>query len=663
MEITWDSLEVLRDQWQDDCRMMIPEFELLDGDRMEAEIVRARGMLDMHGASNLAVISAVLRDMDEDKGPIPPQWWWIAACLEILPDLESHPWFELVWWTYYDMRGKRETTTLWGSASCGKTEVFAALVLTNLVIWYDDFHVYVSSPYKNAGADKIWKAVNKRVESWVEDRPDWAVELELTFKSVKDEISARHITGASSTAAFVSLETTAPVQGKKRERREGVTKFDKRRGAVMIIGDELIINNMACRRFLEGEENIVSNTNFMGFVGMNPIPDQVTHANAIKFSEPSEVSRESLTEHGSFTWRTTLGRLLRFCMANSPNRFNDEPVFDFLINHEQADAATKRGEHAYAAQVAAWGWAGGMGNGGVLSLDRVNAEDRQAGPAWTMVPEKIGFFDLAFGGRDPAGYCCLEMGTALVNGVDTHVFNGSDHQKLSVMREWIPTKAEIEKFIYLARERGGRAPTDMHAGRPCDANHHMTFQVLSKARELGIPKGRVSFDSSLRPDITIMMRDALGHVPWFYSGTRPLKDEQVGWPLWPPIMKPDSTRTVWLDLHSQPISCAWRFAEHLVSQGHVHGLSKLRKGLMELISRKWVPGVGGKYDVEGKKKLAISPMWGETFALAVVFGHRFCGALPQLLKDRPQVTGTTENYFEHPAFAIKTTRLNPRMWK
>ena len=652
----------LRDKWQDDCRLMIPEFELLDDDRMHDEIDRVREFCGLKGCSDLEVVVYVLRNLDEERGTVPAPWWWITASLLILEDMGAHPWFEVTWWLYHQSRGQRALNTLWGSASCGKTEVFAAMALTNLVVWHGDAHVYVSSPYKNSGSDKIWRALaERRVGIWSEKPPHWAKRLGLKFAYNKAslEITVTDKTGATSTASFISLETAAPIQGRKRQQVVGQTGFDPMRGIMLLIGDELILNPAACEKFMAGEGNLIANNNVMSWTGCNPMPHQVKHANAIEFSAPVEVSIDSLMEHKDFAWRTNRGTLLRFCMANSPNRFARKPVFDYLINEEQAEAATKRGETNYAAQVAGWGWGQGMGNGGVLTLDAVNTPAWQPPPVWATPPHRWAFFDLAFGGSDPAGYICLEAGSALVEGKQVQIVSGVEQEKLHVERMWKPTREEVAEFADLAKQRGGVAP-DLAPGVEVGANAHMVMQVLRVAKRLGIPRGRVSFDSSMRPDVTLMMIQALGTVPYFYSGSRPLKEEESQWSLYPPVTKPDGTATAWSDCHTQVISAAWRFAEHVIVRGNVHGLNRLKKGTQELLGRLWVQRTSSRVDVEGKRSLKTSPMWGETLALGLMYGVRFCGALPHLANEKPLVDGAGM-LTEHPAFAIRSRKL-ARMW-
>jgi hypothetical protein len=297
-----------------------------------------------------------------------------------------------------------------------------------------------------------------------------------------------------------------------------------------------------------------------------------------------------------------------------------------------------------------------MGNGGVLSLDAINTPEYQPAPTWGVPPSRALFVDLAFGGSDPAGYACFDIGQAVIDGKNTHVVSAVEQEKLRVERLWSPTKKEIEDFKMLARERGGEAP-DLEPDVEVGANPLMCYQVLRVASRLGIPKGRVSFDSSLRPDVTLMMLKVLGDVPWFYSGSRKLVEEEANWPLYPPENKPDGMPARWSDRHRQIISCAWRFAEHVIARGHVRGIHKIRKGCMELISRQWISGVSNRSDVEAKAKLAVSPLWGETLALGLVFACRFCGALPQILSEKPMGDGMPEDFTSNPIFEIRSRRL------
>ena len=90
-------------------------------------------------------------------------------------------------------------------------------------------------------------------------------------------------------------------------------------------------------------------------------------------------------------------------------------------------------------------------------------------------------------------------------------------------------------------------------------------------------------------------------------------------------------------------------------------MSRLRKGALELISRRWIQGSTGRTDVEGKKHLAVSPMYAETLALGLAFATRFLGALPQLRNDKVMVNGVAAGFATHEVFQIKPRKL-ARIW-
>ncbi len=653
--------------WTEDCRKIVPDFVLFDEDLMLDELDRIREDLGetSRTMSDLKVIITVLRNKEEEFVNVPTPWLWIYAALIILPDMEDNPWFQTLWWVYEEVRGKREITTLWGSASASKSSFFAAMVITSLVVWHGCSHAYISCPYKNSAEDKIFKEITKRTKVWRDVPPAWATRLGMTISSVNNVATFTDSEGATSSCVLVSLETTAQVQGFKVSRIPGPHKFDPRIGAMIFVGDELIINPSACEEYWNGAGNLVANNNFMGWVGMNPLPHQVKHPNAIMLSAPSKIDVNKLKEHEDFTWRTARGRLIRLCMANSPNRHQQAPVYHYIINHDQARIATEGGDHVRQAQVAAWGWSGGVGNGGVLTLDAVTSPAVQSEPVWADDRRSRWImFDLAFGGRDPAGYCAMQSGTALINGQPVQVACVIEQALVHVEKRWKPTAAEIEEFTRLAEARGGKAPM-MEVGREMEAAPLMVLQMLRVSDRLGIPKGRVSFDSSMRPDVTVMARDALGHVPWYYDGTRALRDDENAWPLFPPVMKADGTTPKkWSDNHSRVISAAWRFAEHVIAGGHLHNLQSAPKGCQELLNRPWVQ-TGEKVDVLGKKELQTSPIYGETLCLALVFGYRFAGAIPQLASTKPLVVGgrPQDSELEKSVFKLRPFKVSSRLWK
>jgi len=95
-------------------------------------------------------------------------------------------------------------------------------------------------------------------------------------------------------------------------------------------------------------------------------------------------------------------------------------------------------------------------------------------------------------------------------------------------------------------------------------------------------------------------------------------------------------------------------------RGNVHGLNRLKKGTQELLGRMWVQRTSSRVDVEGKKNLKTSPLWGETLSLGLMYGVRFCGALPHLANEKPLVDGMG-TLTDHPAFTIRPRKL-ARVW-
>jgi hypothetical protein len=657
-------LDEFGDRWETDARYFIPDFVIFDEERMLHEIDRVR---EAYGASpqsmsDLGVIKTVLRNMDEGKTTVPAAWWWISAGLIVTPHMEDSPWYQLLWWVYEDMRGKRQVTTLWGSASSSKSSFFASMIMTTMVIWHGGAHAYVTCPYKNAGDDKIFREITKWTNIWQEKPPAWAVRLGISINSTKTLVTFTDEDGKTSAANLVSLESTASVQGKKRDRFDFPHGAHPKTGAVILVGDELIINPSACKEYWDGTANLVANNNFMGWVGMNPLPHQVKHPNTIKLSAPVDRPMASLKESTDFTWKTARGRVIRLCMANSPNRYRREPVFSYLINLEQAEEAGKGGDQSYAAQVAAWGWSGGVGNGGVCTLDAVTSPHLQSEPVWASGErDRWIVFDLAFGGKDPAGYCAMEKGNAILgSGSGVPVLSAIEQQLTHVTKRWTPTVEEIQDFVRLTTHYGGKPPM-MEAGVEMEAAPLIVLRMLQISHKLGIPRGRVSFDSSLRPDVTTIARDALGHVPWYYDGNRALKDDERHWNLYPPRTKEDNTPAKWSDRHRRTISAVWRLAEHVMAAGHVHNLTKVSTGCLEILNRPWVDS-GTTSDVMGKKELPTSPIYGETLALAIMFGIRFCGALPQLAKVAPIAIGGAPMEMAHDVFQLRPYRLSRRMW-
>lgn len=649
-------------QWEQDMQILIPSFRYLRTDRMNQAIDAVRKNLGREDMSDLAVCAFVIRSGSESRVVgIPPSWWWITASLHILPDVMTNPWYEVCWWLYEQSRGKRELNTIWGAANCGKTEFFASVALTNMVVWVGECHVYVTSPWKTHGSDKIWSALRKRARLWEKRPPPWTADLSVNVRVRDDDIVIEDADLNTSTASFVSLDSAASIQGKKRNKPEEGLTDDDRRGLMLLLSDEVTENPAVCAQLAEAEANYVSNPNYMGFVAFNPKPHKTQHPNAISFSSPIDRSVESLNKEVDFTWKTCRGTLIRLCDANSPNRHYARPLFPFLINQAQVDAAMRRGENSTAAMVEAWGW-GESDNGCELTQQTCERLSLQHTPVWTAPPTRAIVFDPAFGGRDAASFTCMEFGRALVDGKRIDVISGVEQGTLHMRRVWNPTQAEIEEYTALAKERGGRVPPDMRPGIDTSASELMTFKALQICKRLNVPVGNVSFDASQRADVYMPMARSLGRLLWFYEGSRRLTDEEGrDWKRYPVVRNPDGDIKRWSDEVTRPISMIWRLAERVISREHVRGLMHLKKGLSELRGRLWVATRGtGREDVEAKTKLLRSPTFGEGVAMCIYFSVRYLGALPELFAGSPEIDSTVP---DDSIFNIRSRRLNPALWR
>lgn len=654
--------------WEEDMQKLIPDFQLLQDDLMQRAIQEMRELLERlkirgPNATSLQVCVDVLRNGLEEKINIPPAWWWITTSLFIMDDIVSNPWYEVCWWTYERSRGKRETNTLWGAANCGKTEFFGALAWTNMVVWSNEAYIYVTSPWKTHGSDKIWGSLYKRARRWETVNPQWLGEMDLRLRVVQDEITLTDVEGKEASARFVSLDSSAAVTGKKRNKTDDLLKINPRQGVMLLISDELVENPEACAQFAEAESNYISNPNAMGFIAFNPKPHKVQHTNAIGFSAPIEVPAESLMRDTDFTWKTKHGTLVRLCMANSPNApCGDDPIFPFLINKPQADAQMRRGEMAQAAQVDAWGWGEGD-NGSELTHHDCIREDRQSPPVWIAPPVRALFMDPAFGGRDAMSYTCGEIGVALVDNSRQHVISIVEQGINHITRKFVPTELDVQDFKRLAASRGGKMPDDIVAGKECSTSYLVALMTLRTGARLNIPMGNITYDGSQRVDAGLPMNAALGRVLWYYEGSRKLPlEEGPTWKRYPTIKNQDGTTRKWSDEVSRPISMIWRFAERVISRGKVLGLRAGQRGLTELRSRRWVTTGGtGRTDVEAKENLLVSPTYGEGIATMIYFAVRYLGALPDLFSETPESGNVIR--FSDPLFQTRARRIDSRLWK
>jgi hypothetical protein len=659
------SAKTLAELFEEDGRRLIPDFQLYDQRRMIPVIDQARQLYDMPQASDAAICVFVLRDGAEEAAErdmgIPAAWWWITLAAELVPEHELHPWFEVGWWAFEKSRGKRETNTLWGSASTGKTQFFTSLALVNLVVWEPgDAFVFITGPWMNSSDDKIWGNIYSQCARWKDSPPRCFREIGTTVSVTDTECEFRGSgSGFASTVKFVSLRNAAAIQGQKQ--RVGST--GAKRGVLLVLSDELVKNPVACRQLAVAEGNVVSVANFHGVVAFNPLPQEVQHADALDWSAPTEVGVNALSPDTAFTWRTMRGTLYRFGWDNGPNRHSLRPIFPFLINEEQRAAQIARGRENEAGMVAAWGW-GESSNGSAMTHADTQKPHLQKTPLWNRPPVRVLFVDPALGGNDPMVGTVIEFGQTIIDGKPRHVISGVEQFRIPVTRRHTLTQADWDDFVRISKKYGGRPLEQLPVGSEIDSKWHMTLGALRSAERLQIPAGHVSFDASQRADVFQPMAAAFGRVPWFYEGSRRLTDDEGVWPHWPPHFIPETAQMKrWSDEYGKIISVAWRFTERLVAAEKIYGLAAMTRGLNEMLGRPWICSTStGKKDVLGKEKLGHSPCYGETLALSIYFAVRFCGALPDLFEGAQTVGGNDSSLVTDPLFAPRGARLDRKVW-
>lgn len=655
--------EELKPLWQADAERLCPGIRLYDEGAMASAVARARRWLQedngLSVSSDIGVVVLVLRNLMEQHPAwgVPPHFWWIKACSVFLDDIEIHPWMEVLWKMFDDARGKRKLDTVHGGASTGKTEFLGALAWTVCLVFANASHCYVTSPWKEYGADKVWRVMTRRCDKWANEKPEWMDLLKLEIRMTSDQIVIHNCIKAEagiSTIEFVAVQNSASIQGKKREGQ--LENNDPRYGAMLVVGDEFLENTNS--QFGPGVGNYISNSNAYGLVTCNPKPEKVQEPNLIVFSEPVDIARAELNEDTHFTWKTRRGRLIRLCMANSPNRFTDAagepPPFSYLIHKEQAEAQTNWDDSNDVSMVRAWPWAS-SGTGSLIS-GRDCERDEVKGPAqWRdAAPVRTMFVDLAFGGRDICSYTVYEFG---VNWEGKHILQIDCQGEIKVQKRWTPTEDELKEYRLL--HANPSAVADLKAGEeaPGDGDQHVTYEILKKARDLNIPKGNTTYDASMKPDAHVVVSSALGAVKWWYDGNRSLIAEEgkgMAWHHYPPEFKPDKTPVKWSEKVTRIISMAWFFVEALIAHRRIHNLQKGELGWRELIARPrdtTSAGKGLKKDVRGKDRLPRSPTWGEGCALGAYFSVRFCGALPDLFDTAPVIQ---QEDFDASAYGFET---------
>lgn len=641
---------------------LVSGFRMLDRSKMREAVQRAMrddkhitdpSLYFQHQLSSLRVLVKVCRDVNQNGYGVPHIWWFIELQYQLFPHLMADPWNEVKWWAWKENRGLRKIITLWGSQSSLKSSWMALFCVVQMVVWGPDCYAYVAGPVKAHADDKIMQGITDRLDELTAVVTGKARDFHHQGILLPLEIKCQHtkedgqLTSFSGTARFkyIAIENPSSIQGKKTKSHE-----DGRKGIMIVMVDEFIENPY--NRLKQGFSNVKSNANFFGILACNPDPEKVQHPNLRAFSMPHNES--GLTKEKSFSWKTRWGKCYRFGKHNSPNMILGRTEFPYLLNQGMIDAQEDTGEEALiSAQVDAWGFGSGNRN---APLDE--ASIRMAGtfqdPVWTTPTERIAAFDCSFGGSDPAGVCILDAGKVLRRsqdgtGTEKGIFSAVDQQTFTVDEDFYATQEWIEEIEEVFSYTGGGWPEgERFAAVTPGQFMGGAWDMAKKAGEIvmryGILPQNVTFDASQRADCADAMMAVFGrkNIRWWYEGSRSIKDEealtQTPWYYFPfryEKSKDNGTKepVLWSDRVSQTSSMIWFFACEMIKAGFLVNGTPLQRAFDELCARpiEWGrKGQGsGKKDVMSKAKMKQekmkSPVYGETLAMALYFGTRFCG--------------------------------------
>jgi hypothetical protein len=640
-------------------RQMVPEFVAFDREKFQQAAARAKQDNDtdpslyvdnQFGLGRLLV--KVCADTKRNGYGVPHIWWWIELQYLLFPKLTPDCWNEVRWWIWAKHRGKRHVVTLWGSQSSGKSSWLALFSIVQLVVWGPDAYVYVAGPVKAHAEDKvvaeIYKLMDKLKESMRSRHTDPITSHVLHSIGLKCDHNKTdawlETWRGRGLVQYVAIENASAIQGKKSNDHS-----DELKGIMLLMVDEFIENPY--NQLKEGLRNLISNINCFGILACNPDPAKVQHHSLRAFSMP--YNETGLTKDKSFGWRTRWGHCYRFSIQNSPNHLLGRTEYPYLLNQGMVERQMELGdEDGFAGQVDAWGFGSGARN---APLDE--ASIRLAGTfqdvTWTAPTERVAAFDCSFGGADPAGVCILDAGKVLRRAMDGEayektVFSGVEQltfmadEDLHASAEWIEQMEEI--FAYTG---GGWPEGERFANVQPGQFMGGAWDMAKKAGEIimryNIPPQNVTFDASQRADCADAMMAVIGrkNLRWWYEGSRSIRDEESltssGWYYFPfryEKSKDDGQKepVLWSHRVSQTSSMIWFMACEMIKAGFLVNGTVLQRGFDELCSRpiEWGrKGQGsGMKDVMSKAKLKKekqrSPVYGETLAMAMYYGTRFC---------------------------------------
>lgn len=628
-------------------RKLAPGFVLFDGEAFIKQ-VQAAGLLYKEKTASRIAREVIRRD-DFNRFDCPAAWWWIgySQLLTSPCGITIDPWWEVKYWLLEEVRGSRKVVNMWGCASSGKTTFMAWLPIIAATIWQDNATGYVTGPWKTASDDKVWKEV--RI---------WA--RKLTQKS-GPTLKALGITKIDSTDSYLRVETqldseqcefkfvaadkAATMQGKK-SRSHG----SGRQGIMLVECDEYQENP-----YLElgaGIANILSQENFLGFIGCNPKHGAVWKPNHRRFSEPTRRNTADMRRDRDYRWDTPAGFCVRFDWGNCPNNLLGRDQYKYLMRTETASVMARAGAEDQDAQLWAWAFGdlGANAKTDVFRQERAGAFDdfifmEKRDRGLSLDPAFSEFGDACVATEFSVGtmQATSEAGEArTVKGISI------DRQfPLAVESESVADAAFIrlaKRIAAYRRDEIERASGPIEKfmipikeGQTIRADQYLAIKIGELLIERSIPWKNFSFDSSQRADCTDSIFQTLGrqNIQWFYEGTRRLADEErPNWYYWPRQYQEDINGNRiperWSDHCTRVISMLWFFACAAINRGFVLGGRAAKKGFDELGARQIEQSRGEREDViskaELKKSGMKSPAYAETLAQAIYFAGRYMDA-------------------------------------
>lgn len=648
-----------------------PRYRIYDESKLltKSMVDRLRKILRDDSSHEIVLVRNLLRDDKAHLIPeIPEAWWWVFLWRLLWQfHWEPDPWFEIKWWAWLEMRGKRQALNMAGCQNSGKSIFGGTFPIIQLIVWDHMCRGYISGPFKEHAKDKIWDAMQTQLTILKSVGISIPAAFGFDIIENKNEITIETEKGQG-LLKFVASQEASSVIGAKTKDHSDATG---RRGISMFIVDEYVEN--ANTDIARAFGNFRSNMNSIMFLMCNPNPTTALHPNVVSFIDPIGKKRSDMRKDRDYTWNTSKGRVIRFDWSNCPNKILDANRWPYLMNAKRAESQETESDDNRAGQLDAWPF-GAEGANSLTDRQRQIEAGVFSPFYYENAPKmRIMALDPAFGGEDPAIYTILDVADVSVEGMSRTRFVGVEQNYVpDIDRDYTATADFVRKCEEIARHRESKGDRDTQylRGVRIGENVGPMAQGAVEAAHLclskGVPLDCFTFDASQRADCLDWITKVFGrhNLAWWYEGSRRLIQEEgddwVRWPYRTKTERNDTTRhEKWSDYCSRLITMIWAFACELINNGYVINGNAIQKSLDELGAREVASKDGGKVDVwskedikrgtfQGKKIPKMkSPAWGETLAMALYFGARFKNAVE--IGERPELShhfGQTQEHWD-----------------